>query len=447
MWETMPLCLEVSQMSIAVSQTMEALCAVVQSLPIGTNLALLHFLWMQLSGALLPSRGALFPALQAIGLLPAAVRRAWAAFRFGAWEIGDLLSAWEAYVLEQQLWQAHQYDGYYPIAVDLTAYWRPTLKGCPSKHYYPPAEKALPAIVLGIIARVGSLNGQRVAIIRELVRVDPDDPSEAKLQARVVTKAAETLDEDELLVFDAGFKVRELQEAGLDRYEVRLAKNFTARRNVLPPYKGHGRRPEYGELVRPLARTRKGKRIPAAPPDREETWMRNGIKFRAEFWDNLVLPNVKVHPDNPTFHVVAVYDPRYREPWLLACPLRLSGPALRGLYRDRWPVEQIPLAAKQMLGGARQFVFAPESCQRLPELNLLAGSIVTYLAASLPAVPTGFWDRNPKPTPGRLRRLLARTLFPKTCPLPGQLRKKDSVTNHLPKGILGHRRTKQAVST
>ena len=42
-------------MPIAVSQTMEALCEVVQSLPIGTNLALLQFLWMQLSGALLPS--------------------------------------------------------------------------------------------------------------------------------------------------------------------------------------------------------------------------------------------------------------------------------------------------------------------------------------------------------------------------------------------------------
>jgi len=62
-------------MAIAISQTLEALCAVVQSLPIGTNLALLHFLWMQLSGTLLLSRGALFPALQAIGLFPAAVRR------------------------------------------------------------------------------------------------------------------------------------------------------------------------------------------------------------------------------------------------------------------------------------------------------------------------------------------------------------------------------------
>jgi len=54
-------------MPLAVSQTMLALCVVTQSLPIGTNLALLHFLWMLVSGALLGSRGAIFPALQAIG--------------------------------------------------------------------------------------------------------------------------------------------------------------------------------------------------------------------------------------------------------------------------------------------------------------------------------------------------------------------------------------------
>jgi len=290
------------------------------------------------------------------------------------------------------------------------------------------------------------LNGQRVAITHELVRADPADPSAAKLQDRVVKQTLETLAEDEIPVFDADFKIRELQEAEVDRYEVRLAKNFTACRNVLPSYKGRGRRSEYGELVRPLARTWKGKHISATPPDREETWTRNGSEFRPAFWDNLVLSDVKVHADNPTFIVVAVYDPRYRIPWLLACPLRLSRPALRGLYRDRWPVEQILLAAKQMLGGARQFVFALESCQRLPELNLLAGSIVTYSAASLPAAPTGFWNRNPKPTPGRLRRLLSRTPFPKAYPGPGQLRKKNSATDHLPKGVLGHRRAKQTVS-
>jgi hypothetical protein len=255
------------------------------------------------------------------------------------------------------------------------------------------------------------------------------------------------LGENEMPVLDAGFKVRELQEAGLSRYVVRLAVNFTARRNVLPPYKGHGRHPEYGELVRPLARRWKGKLIPATPPDRVETWKEDDIEFRAEFWDNVVRPDLKVHPDNPTLNVIAIHDPRFHEPWLLGCPLRLSGTALRGLFRDRWPVEQVPLAGKQMLGGARQFVSAPQSCQRLPELNLLSGTIVTYLAATLPAVPTGFWDRHPKPTPGRLRRLLVRAHFPESYPLPERLRKKASVSDHLPKGILGHRRTKPTLVT
>lgn len=75
---------------------------------------------MQISGALLPSRGALFPALQAIDLLPATIRRAWAAFRYGAWDIMDLLSAWEGYVVGQGQWQGHRYAGYRPKAVDLT---------------------------------------------------------------------------------------------------------------------------------------------------------------------------------------------------------------------------------------------------------------------------------------------------------------------------------------
>ena len=429
----------------AVSQTMFALCIVTESLPIGTNLGLLQFLWRLRSGSLLLSRGALFPALQAMGLSPAAVRRAWAAFRGGAWEIGPLLFVWRRYVERNQQWQTHQYDGYYPKPVDLTAFWRPSWKECQTKHHHPQAGKALPAVVLGLIGRVGSVVGQRVAVLTDLVRSDPDDPSEAKLQSKLVEKVVKGLKKNEMPVFDAGFKIKELQAVELPRYVVRLAKNFTARRSTPAEYKGVGRRPEFGELVRPLARTYKGKRIAATPPDRTETWTENGIEYRAEFWDNLVLPDVKAHPEAETFYVAAVYDPRFTEPWLLASPVRLSGSAWRGLYRDRWPIEQVPLAAKQMIGSTRQFVFAPESAQRLPELTLLAGSILTYLAATLPAVPTGFWDRNPKPTPGRLRRVLARTPFPETYPLPGRIRKKASVFDHLPKGILGHRRQKQVV--
>jgi len=182
------------------NHTIGILTILIQDLPLGTNLALLHFMWMQISGALLPSRGALFPALQAIGLSPAEVRRAWSAFRYGAWEIDHPLSAWVRYVSEQGQWQEHTYEGYRPKAIDLTAYWRPTLRGLKSKHYYPPAGKALPAVVMGIACRVGSVNGQRVALITDLVRADLSTASEASLRTDLLRQVAQTLAENEMPV-------------------------------------------------------------------------------------------------------------------------------------------------------------------------------------------------------------------------------------------------------
>ena len=132
-------------------------------------------------------------------------------------------------------------------------------------------------------------------------------------------------------------------------------------------------------------------------------------------------------------------------PWSWPPICNLAAPETAYLiYRDRWPVEQAPLAAKQMIGLHRHFVFAPEACFRLPELGLLAGAILTYVAAVLPPFPTAFWDRSPKPTPGRLRRVLAQADFPNLADFDPQLRKKNSVTDHLPKGIAAHRRSKRA---
>jgi hypothetical protein len=122
---------------------------------LGTNLALLQLLWMLVSGALLPSRGAVLPALQARGLAPAAVRRAWTALHSGQWHIADLLTTWRQYVLAEGQWQASCYAGYKPKGVDTTAFWRPALQDCQTKHFHPPAGKALPAIVVGLIAGVG----------------------------------------------------------------------------------------------------------------------------------------------------------------------------------------------------------------------------------------------------------------------------------------------------
>ena len=77
---------------------MKLLIALTRDLPVGTNLALLQFFWMLVSGALLPQRGALFPALQATGLSAEATRRAWAAFRKGVWQTVVLLRLWQAQI-------------------------------------------------------------------------------------------------------------------------------------------------------------------------------------------------------------------------------------------------------------------------------------------------------------------------------------------------------------
>ena len=74
---------------------------------------------------------------------------------------------------------------------------------------------------------------------------------------------------------------------------------------------------------------------------------------------------------------------------------------------------------------------------------MLVGNILSYLALVLPPLPTGFWDRRPQKTTGRLRRVLARAEFPQVALNNGPIRKKNSVTAHLPKGIAAHRRQKQ----
>jgi hypothetical protein len=357
----------------------------------------------------------------------------------GSWTSDGLLQHWRRQVERGGPWQAHRHAGYRPVAADITAFWRPRLHGCPTTHYHAEAGKARPAVPIGIVARVGSAAGQRLGLPLGLVRADPTDPGPRAHWRRLLRAAVAWLAAEDALIVDREVGVALVQEAGVPAWVARLPKNFTARRAAPPPYGGRGRPPTRGVLVRPLPRRRRDRLVAATPPDQVVTWTEGAAVVRAEAWTDLVLPAAA--PGSPTFTVVAVHDPRYREPLLLATPLALPPRAVRDLYRDRWPVEQVPLAAKQMLGAARQFVHEPETCQRLPELVLLAGAILSYAAATQPAAPTGFWDRQPRPTPGRLRRVLARLPFPHDFLLPARLREKAAVTAHLPKGSFGQRRS------
>ena len=421
------------------NHTITVLIEILVGLPIGTNLAMLHVFWALLSGQLLNSRGALFPALKAIGIPDEAVRRAWTAVSKGVWQTAVLIERWRKYVESLPEWKRHEYEGYKPVVADITAFWRPNLKKCPSQHYHPAAQRALPAVIFGMVGQVGEINGQRMALPQAFERVHPKDPSEARLWRDILKNIQKTLCADEIVVVDAGVKVRDLQAAGLEQYVVRLPNNFTARRNTLPEYCGAGRKPVYGELIRPLARRYKDNPLAATPPDETQTWVEQGRILRAEIWRNLVLPDCVPDAYNQTFDVYVIHDPKFDTPWLLATPVILKPSSVRNIYSDRWPVEKIPLSAKQMIGSHRQFVHADETIQRLPELALLAGSLLSFLAATMPATPTGFWDRKPKRTPGRFRRTLAGRPFPELAMLPQRLRKKNSATAHLPKGFMAQR--------
>ena len=131
-------------MQEAVYRVLTLVSALVVDVPIGTNLGLLHLFWMLLSGKALLTRGAIIPGLSAVVLSEGAVLRAWAALGRGSWTSDRLVTSWARVVEAEGFWQPHQHGGYHPVAVDITAFWRPRLQGCPTRHYSATAGKALP---------------------------------------------------------------------------------------------------------------------------------------------------------------------------------------------------------------------------------------------------------------------------------------------------------------
>ena len=313
-------------MSTIVYRISVCLGAILADVPVGTNLGLFWLLWALISGRFLLSRGAVFPALADGGLPADAVRRSGAALTYGRWAIQPLVRAWHQVVQQEGRWRAHRYEGFRPVACDLVGFFRPHLHGCVDKHDQSGADKALPAIVLAVVAAVGSVGTVRLPLLRLVLRTDPGDGGEAALQRRALRQAGAGLQPDAVLVVDAGFGVADLLTAQVPRFVARVARNFTARRNVLPAYHGRGRRPASGEMVRPVPRTSKGKPIAATPWDAAAKWVVAGRIVRAYVWNHLVLSTAK--PGAAALRCVVIQDPRYREPLVLATNLPVSAYAV-----------------------------------------------------------------------------------------------------------------------
>ena len=300
-----------------------------------------------------------------------------------------------------------------------------------SKAYVADVNRAVPAISIGMIGNVGEVNGQRIALLKNVVVTDIELHEGTKHKKTLYKQVATELEADEVAVLDAGFKLAEATEANLKQCLIRLAKNCTFGRTAgkIPERTSNkGRIPSQykAEIVRPLARTHGGKEIAGTLADEIykmedeggqeiEVYIWHKVYFLERHLEGIQDKRKKDKLRQMPLKVMAIYNPEYDAPLLVGTPLlSLTPEEASKIYATRWPIEGLPQTGKYILsgGGGTHYVHHPTAMQRLPVLSLIFGSLLKYVAATLPPFRTGFWDRLLKPTYGRLLRQLKKVGIP-----------------------------------
>ena len=206
-----------------------------------------------------------------------------------SFNLKELMDKLQEIIDEEGLWNPITAQGYRIVSVDFTAYRREGVKKLETKAYFSDVNKAIAAVPIGMIASVGEVKGQRIALLKNVVlsdvKVNDNEAYKQKLYAQV--KAS--LEEDEIGVFDAGFKLVAAAQAGIQQCVIRLALNCTFGKiaGEIPERtsaKGCTPTQYRAEIVRPLERTHGEKSLPATPPDEictitDERGTRNGGSY------------------------------------------------------------------------------------------------------------------------------------------------------------------------
>ena len=425
--------------------------------PKGTALGLTDLISAMFSGYFIESGGAVTPAIEAFlrqevkdeKEREARTRRGAKALTYGNYNMKELMDKLQDIIESEGQWQPTVVQGCRVASVDFTAYRRAAVEKLKAKAYVSDVGKAVSAVPIGMIASIGEVNGQRIALLKNAVLTDLSLNDGLGHKKQLYKQVATELAEDEIAVFDAGFRLVEAVEANITRCLIRLASNCTFGKTVGQiPKRTSAKGPEpsqyKAEIARPLARKHGDKTLPATKADRiYKMTDSNGTEITTHVWEKLYflerqLKNVdnkrkKQKLRHTPIKVMAIYHPNYDDPLLLGTPLlQLEPESASKIYTARWPIEGLPQTGKYILsgGGGTHYVHHPIAMQRLPLLSLIFGSLLKYAAATLPPFRSGFWDRVTKPTYGRLLRHLKKV----GIQLSRQLFKKGSVTAHLPVG-------------
>ncbi|MCA9997772.1 MAG: hypothetical protein KDE56_18565 [Anaerolineales bacterium] len=438
-------------------QVQAAIEQMVATLPKGTDLGLCDVISAMFSGYFVESGGSIMPAVDQylnayVRQEPeraARSRRAAKAITYGQYNLEELLGALKEIVAAHGYWKPTVVQGYQLKPVDMTAYKRSSVKAVKSKTYDSGAGKAVAGVPFGIMGTTGRVGEQRLAILEVLVCGDTSQNAPAAEMEKVYKQVAKRVAATDLALFDAGFSLVDAVRHGIHNSVVRLAKNCTFGKTPgkIPLRTSHqGRCPSrhQAEVIRPLARQHGDNLLTKTEPTETHTVMDEAaVPIVLEVWAPVYFLERQLdRVENDAFKrrlrqlplkVIAIHHPNFDDPLLLGTPvLALTAQSLPLIYPQRWPIEGIPQTAKFILsgGGGRHYVHHPTAITRLPALTLIFGSLLKYLAAILPPIRSGFWDRAAKPTYGRLLRYLKKV----GLPLSSQLSKKASVTAHLPLG-------------
>ena len=432
--------------------------------PKGTALGLCDLISAMLSGYFIETGGAVTPAVEAYlrqevedeEERAARSRRAAKALTYGSYNLRELIDKLQEIIQEEGDWDAITAQGYRIVPVDFTAYRREAVKKLATKAYFSDANRAVAAVAIGMIAAVGEVNGQRIALLKNVVVADVKVNDNEAHKKELYRQVKASLEADEIGVFDAGFKLVEAAQAGIQQCVIRLALNCTFGKTAgeIPERtaaKGPPPTQYKAAIVRPLERRHGENTIPADPADEICTITDElGQEMEVHIWNKVYflerhLSKVEASKKDALrqlpIKVMAIHNPAYDKPLLIGTPvLALKPGAGYKIYVTRWPVEGLPQTGKYILsgGGGTHFVHHPTAMQRLPTLSLIFGSLLKYVAATLPPFRTGFWDRKLKPTYGRLLRHLKKV----GISLSEQLFKKASATAHLPVGYAAIRLAK-----
>lgn len=425
--------------------------------PQGTALGLSDVISAMFSGHFIESGGAVTPAIEAFlrweiedeKEREARTRRAAKAITYGSYNLLEMMNKLRDIVQAEGKWKPVVAQGYRVTSVDFTPFRRTAVKKLKAKAYVSDANRAVSAVPIGMIASVGAVNGQRIALLKNATVADLSLNDEKAHKKKLYKQVSKGLEQDEIAVLDAGFGLAGAVEANISQCLIRLAKNCTFGKTpgkIPERTAAKGRIPtQYkAEIVRPLARKHGDKTIPATQADEIHTITdESGRKIEVHIWKKVYFlerhlkeitdQHQKKRLRRQPLKIIAIYDPDYDEPLLVGTPLlSLQPEAARQIYIARWPVEGLPQTGKYILSGGTgtHYVHHPTAMERLPVLSLIFGSLLKYVAATLPSFRTGFWDRAVKPTYGRLLRHLKKV----GIPLSSQLFKKESVTAHLPVG-------------